>query len=78
MKAEITPAADWPLGNRIVLLDAYMRNPIEVKVIRHPNADHLVGEDERGVVYYARTDRVVGSVPGNDDSGFYDFSDILG
>ena len=48
----VTPSADWPIGRRVVLLDAYLRNPIEVKVTKHPNPDHLITEDDRGVVHY--------------------------
>jgi len=76
-KIEATPAANWPVGRKIVLLDAYLQNPVTVKITRHPNADHLICEDERGVVYYARTDRVEGFVTEPVDS-IDDFSDILG
>lgn len=76
-KIEATPAANWPVGRKIVLLDAYLQNPVTVKIMRHPNADHLICEDERGVVYYARTDRVEGFVTELVDS-IDDFSDILG
>ncbi len=80
MKAiPVTPSADWPVGAKITLLDAYLQNPIDVRVKRHPNADHLVCEDERGIVHYARTDRVVGLV---DESviepAVDDFAEILG
>lgn len=76
-RTEITPSVTWPVGRKIILLDAYMQNPITVKIVRHPNADHLVCEDERGVVHYARTDRVEGFVIEPVDS-IDDFSDILG
>ncbi|QXV73577.1 hypothetical protein [Rhizobium phage RHph_X2_30] len=80
MKHEVTPATNWPLKSRIILLDAWMKNPIGVKVIKHPNADHLVAEDERGIVYYARTDRVVGFDPyfSGLTNIYDDFADILG
>lgn len=73
----VTPSSDWPVGAKITLLDAYLQNPIDVRVKRHPNTDHLVCEDERGIVYYARTDRVVGFV-GNVPDPIDDFADILG
>ena len=60
MKGEITPAADWLLKSRVVLLDAYMRNPIEVRITKHANENHVITEDDRGIVYFARTDRIVG------------------
>lgn len=72
----VTPATDWPVGRKIVLLDAHLQNPITVKVTRHANADHLITEDERGVVYFARTDRVTGFC--DDDTPTDDFADILG
>jgi hypothetical protein len=73
----VTPSSNWPVSRRIVLLDAWMRNPIEVKITKHPNGDHLLCEDERGVVHYARTDRVTGFA---DDAAEMtdDFADILG
>lgn len=77
MKIDVTPSSNWPVGRRIVLLDAYMRNPIEVKITKHPNGDHLLCEDERGVVYYARTDRATGFVE-NSSIDLDDFADILG
>lgn len=76
-KIEITPAANWPIGSKIVLLDAWLQNPIHVRVTRHPNAEHLVCEDERGVVHYARTDRVEGFI-GEPAAPADDFADILG
>lgn len=76
-KIDVTPSTDWPVGRKVVLLNAYLQNPIEVKVTRHPNADHLVCEDERGVVYYARTDRVEGFIR-EPAPRFDDFADILG
>lgn len=76
-RIEITPSVNWPVGRKISLLDAYMQNPITVKITRHPNADHLVCEDERGVVHYARTDRVEGFV-NEPTNPIDDFSDILG
>ncbi len=78
----VTPSPDWPIGRRVVLLDAYLRNPIEVKVTKHANADHLITEDDRGVVYYARTDRITGFaddyVIEREDVELIDFADILG
>ncbi len=80
----VTPSSDWPISARIMLTDAYLQNPIEVKVRSHPNADHLVCEDDRGVVYYARTDRVAGFVnidfvkPTLSASALDEFADILG
>ena len=60
MSTQLRPAKDFPVGWNITLLDAYMRNPIDVRVTRHPNADNIVAEDPRGVVYYAGTGRIVG------------------
>ncbi len=74
----VTPSSDWPVGAKLTLLDAWLRNPITVKVTRHPNADHLVCEDERGVVHYARTDRVEGFAADHEESHLDDFADILG
>lgn len=54
------PIAAWPVGRKIILVDAWMRNPIEVKVTGHPNAENLIAEDSRGVVYYAHHGRVKG------------------
>ena len=80
MKSEITPAVKWPIGSRIVLLDAWMKNPIEVRVTRHPNTDCVLTEDNRGIVYFARTDRISGFAEGK--SGVTDrlseYDDILG
>lgn len=76
-KIEVTPSANWPIGRKIVLLDAYHQNPIQVRITRHPNVDHLACEDERGVVHYARTDRVEGFI-GDAPEPADDFEDILG
>lgn len=80
MKTAVTPSTNWPLHSRIILLDAWMKNPIAVKVIKHPNDEHLVAEDDRGIVYYARTDRVVGPDPNFSQLTNIsdDFADILG
>ncbi|WP_425962690.1 hypothetical protein [Rhizobium nepotum] len=78
MKTEVTPSSNWSIGRRIILLDAYMRNPIDVKVTRHPNADHVIVEDDRGVVYFARTDRITGYSTSGKTREVEDFADILG
>jgi hypothetical protein len=57
------------IASKIILLDAWMKNPIEVKVTKHPNADHILAEDARGVVYYAhhaRIERILESKPRRD------------
>lgn len=77
-RIEITPSSSWPIGRRIILLDAYMRNPIDAKVTRHPNADHVIVEDDRGVVYFARTDRITGFSTVDRQRKVDDFADILG
>jgi hypothetical protein len=75
MRGVVTPAANWPIGRRIVLLDAWLNNPREVKVTRHWNAEHIGAEDDRGIVYYAKTDRIEGFTKPPVDP---DFADILG
>lgn len=60
MSTQLRPAKDFPVGWNITLLDVYMRNPIDVRVTRHPNSENIVAEDPRGVVYYASTGRIVG------------------
>ena len=76
--SKLTPATDWPIGSKIVLLDAYMRNPIEVKVVAHWNAEHIGGEDARGIAYYAKTDRIVGfAANGKPVSALDEFDDVL-
>ena len=53
------PNSRWPVGSRFDLLDAWMRNPIEVKRISVATNDlHVVAEDERGIRHYAHTDRI--------------------
>ena len=76
MKGEITPASQWPIKRRIILLDAWMRNPIEVRVTKHWNDTHIGAEDDRGIVYFSRTDRIIGfaSAPA---SVFDEFDDLL-
>ncbi|MNE51757.1 hypothetical protein D3C80_1464000 [compost metagenome] len=79
MKMQITPASDWPITSQISLLDPYYRNPVNVKVVKHANADHIIAEDARGIVYFARTDRIASEpVQHFVDIEFDDFSDILG
>jgi len=62
--ATATPSKDrsntaWPVGCRFDLLDAYMRNPLEVKrVAVKTNEFHVVAEDSSGVRHYAHTDRI--------------------
>ncbi len=76
----VTPASNWPIKSRVILLDAWMRNPVRVKITRHPNVDHIVAEDLTGIVYYARTDRIEGKDPDSMEvvDLFPEFSDILG
>lgn len=74
MRGKVTPVTDWPVGHKIVLLDAWLQCPREVKVTRHWNADHIGAEDDKGVVYYAKTDRIEGFVLQVDS----DFDDIFG
>lgn len=51
--------ADWPVGSRFDLRDAYMQNPIEVKrVAVKTNEQHVVGEDARGIRHYAHISRI--------------------
>lgn len=62
------------VGSKLILLDAWMRNPIEVKVTKHPNASNILAEDARGVVYFAhhsRIEKVLSSKPRRD------FDDLL-
>jgi hypothetical protein len=58
MNVAVASLAQWPVGTRVELLDAWFRNPIEVKVTKHPNAEHIISEDDRGVVYYAHYKRI--------------------
>lgn len=60
MSSKERPSADFPVGWSVTLLDAYLRDPRTVRVTRHPNPTHIVAEDERGIVYYAHTGRIVG------------------
>lgn len=54
------PNSHWPVGSRFDLMDAWMRNPIEVKRISVATNDlHVVAEDDHGIRHYAHTDRIV-------------------
>jgi hypothetical protein len=54
------PSTDFPIGWECTVLDAWMRDPTEVRITRHPNETHILGEDARGIVHYAHTGRIVG------------------
>lgn len=60
MSEKERPSTDFPIGWSITLVDAYMRDPRSVRVTKHPNPNHILAEDERGIVYYAHTGRIVG------------------
>jgi hypothetical protein len=73
------PVEAWPVGSVVILLDAWMRNPVEVKIIRHWNADHIGAECGHGLRYYAHVGRIELSIsrpaaPRSID----EFDDILG
>jgi len=70
------PVDAWPVGNRVVLLDAWMRNPVEVKIIRHWNADHVGADDVTGLRYYAHVGRIERRI--SKELELDDFDDILG
>lgn len=79
-----TSLANWPVGSRIILVDAWMRNPIEVKITRHWNAEHIGAEDSAGIVYYAHIGRIKSRVADEFDDIFQlkqtvdDFADVFG
>lgn len=68
------PVARWPIHRRIVLLDAYMRNPIEVTIKHHWNDTHIGADDDRGVRHFAHVARIAGFAP----DPVTEFDDILG
>lgn len=68
-----TSSASYPIGSRVILVDAWMRHPIEVKITKHWNAEHIGAEDANGIVYYAHTSRIRQRIVETTD-----FDDILG
>lgn len=75
------PVKAYPVGRRAILLDAWMRNPVEVKITAHANSSHFISEDARGVVYFAhvgRVTRLISEEPAASHPEWEEFSDILG
>lgn len=70
------PVDAWPVGSRVVLLDAWMKNPVEVKIFRHWNADHIGADDDKGLRYYAHVGRIERGIFTELDLD--EFEDILG
>ena len=78
---EDTPVAAFPVGSKVVLLDAWMRNPRVVTITKHASANHIISEDARGVVYFANITRISGKVEDTERSTKVDwaeFADVLG
>lgn len=73
-KARLVEA--WPVGRRVTVLDAWMRNPVEAKIFRHWNSEHVGAEDDRGLRYYAHVGRLRNLNIQKPDVS--DFDDILG
>ncbi len=69
-------ASDYPVGSSVTLLDAWMRNPRKVRITKHPDYDpySIICEDERGVVYTAKTSRIVDEPT----KGLDEIDDLLG
>ena len=61
-QAPLRLGSTFAIGSKITLLDAWMRNPRQVRVIKHPDyaPDSVITEDARGVIYTAKTSRIVG------------------
>lgn len=67
----------WQIGDKIVMLDAWMRNPTAGRIVMLPNAENVVMEDERGVRHYGSTARIVDDPPASRNKKD-EFADLLG
>lgn len=68
------PSSLWPAGTKVTMLDAWMKNPRDGKVVYLPNADHVVMEDGRGIRHFGHTSRIISEPPAINS----DFNDLLG
>lgn len=53
------PNTDFPVGTKVSFVDPYGRNPVEARVRRHFGETDVTVEDERGVIYFGATWRIV-------------------
>lgn len=74
---ENRPNTLWPVGTHVEFVDAWGRNPVQARVIRHINQFEVLAEDARGVRHCGQTWRIATApVPAG---GFDDqFRDLLG
>nr|DAF77125.1 MAG TPA: hypothetical protein [Caudoviricetes sp.] len=47
------------MAKRVIILDAYMRNPVVITVVREYPNKAVAGDDERGIRHYATENRIM-------------------
>jgi hypothetical protein len=68
------PVLKWPIGRRVVIVDAYGKNPTEAVIKHHWNSTHAGADDDRGIRHFVHVDRIKRFVTVAED----EFDDILG